>query len=173
MVHLLDKCHFVWYACDMDTNERFDKFVVADGDCLRWIGGVTKPGPRCAGGYGQFGVKREGKHTHVYAHRYAYERHKGSIPKGLQIRHSCNNRWCVNPAHLSVGTRQDNMNDMKVAGRQSKGINRPLSKLTEAQVLEIRRRYAAGERGCDIKKDYNVSQCVMSRVVNRLTWKHI
>lgn len=157
----------------MNTEERFDSYVVPDGDCLRWVGATTSPGPRCAGGYGLFHVKREGKNIDMYAHRYAYERQNGEIPKGLQIRHSCNNRWCVNPAHLSVGTRQDNMDDMKKAGRQSKGEHRHSAKLTEMQVLEIRRRFAAGERCCDLEKAYNVSHCTMWRVIHRVSWKHV
>lgn len=67
------------------------------GGCHLWMG------RRTVGGYGQF---RAG--TIVYAHRYAYERVHGAIPRDMQIDHICNLRFCVNPLHLQVVTPQQN-----------------------------------------------------------------
>jgi len=69
------------------------------------------------GGYGKFRV--DGKL--VQAHRLSYEIAKGPIPAGYDVRHSCHNRPCVNPDHLSVGTRADNMRDKMEAGRHYVG----------------------------------------------------
>jgi HNH endonuclease len=66
-------------------------------------------------GYGIMG-------DHTRAHRFSYELHKGSIPKGLIVRHfKCHTRACVRPSHLKLGTHQDNMGDKVKAGRQAKG----------------------------------------------------
>jgi hypothetical protein len=64
-------------------------------------------------GYGKLG--REGKTW--LAHRYAYSQAVGPIPDGLHVMHRCDNRRCVNPEHLFVGSRVDNMQDMIAKGR--------------------------------------------------------
>jgi hypothetical protein len=69
-------------------------------DCWVWTGGL-KPG-----GYGVFCVKR----YPLYAHRWSYEYHNGSIPEGMVIDHICRNKRCVNPAHLRAVTQRDNLN---------------------------------------------------------------
>lgn len=73
-------------------------------------------------GYGKFNIR--GKH--MVAHRYSYELYKGSIPKGMCICHSCDNKLCVNPEHLWIGTQKDNIQDCKNKGRlpNLKGIKK-------------------------------------------------
>jgi hypothetical protein len=66
-------------------------------------------------GYGKF-YDKISKRV-VWAHRYAYEKINGPIPKGLEICHKCNNRSCINPNHLFIGTRSDNMLDASKKGR--------------------------------------------------------
>jgi hypothetical protein len=63
------------------------------------------------------------------AHRAAYIEASGEIPEGLHVMHSCDNRRCINPEHLSVGTRSDNMKDCASKGR----IYSPMAKLTAEQ----------------------------------------
>jgi hypothetical protein len=90
---------------------RFWAKVTKGGDCWIWNG--TKDGK----GYGRLHLSGPAGRRTVKAHRLAYELHKGPIPSGLEILHACDNPSCVNPAHLSVGTRADNMQDAAAKGR--------------------------------------------------------
>ena len=78
--------------------ERFwPKVAVGEaGECWLWL---ARKLPR---GYGQFGVTRDGQWQTAYAHRWSYEDHHGSIPKGMSVHHTCNNPSCVNPRHLQA-----------------------------------------------------------------------
>ncbi len=65
-----------------------------------------------------------------YGHRHIYRLTKGSIPRGMDVCHSCDNRKCINPDHLFLGTRLDNMADAVSKGRQAKGNSLPHTKIT-------------------------------------------
>lgn len=99
--------------------------------CWEWQAGCTKTG------YGEFGVS--GKM--LRAHRVAWEIVNGPIPPAVDVCHRCDNRRCVNPDHLFLGTRSDNMRDCaakgRVRGAVEPGERHSSAKLTEAQVLTI------------------------------------
>lgn len=121
-------------------------------------------------GYGQF--KLDGQMRR--AHKVSYELFVGPIPEGLDVLHKCDNRGCVNPNHLEVGTHGDNMRQMAERGRSAKGEGHGSAKLTEDQVLEIRGRYAAGgvsQRA--LAAEYGVSHTTIRRVVSNKNWTHI
>lgn len=86
----------------MPAEQRFmAQIQAAESGCLLWTGAQNAPGDR---GYGTFSV--DGRR--VYVHRFAYERAKGPIPKGLTVDHLCRTRLCVNPDHLEVVSMRDN-----------------------------------------------------------------
>ncbi len=79
--------------------------------------------------------------TYWYAHRLAWLIFYGPIPKGKWVLHKCDNPPCCNPAHLFLGTTQDNTADRDAKGRTAKGERSGNAKLTDAQVRAIRSNY--------------------------------
>lgn len=133
--------------------DRFWAKVERGKACWRWTAQVAKDG------YGVFSPN-DGR-SPQRAHRMAWTLTNGPIPDGLQVLHRCDNRVCVNPAHLFLGTHQDNMDDMKAKGRG--GAPR---KLTDEQVGEIRRSHAAGEKSIRrLASEYGVVYNAIWRVV--------
>lgn len=89
-----------------------DNFLVNDGGCWIWQGCKNNKG------YGM--VSRRGRgFSPQLAHRYMYEQHVGPIPDGMHLLHRCDTPACVNPTHMFIGTRSDNMRDMVAKGRQN------------------------------------------------------
>ncbi len=125
--------------------------------CLVWMRGATGVG------YGTISV---GGKTRA-AHRVAYALANGSIPKGLVVRHTCNNPLCVNPVHLSIGTHQDNMNDMVAAGRAAIGSGRKLSDEKIAMIVGMRIRGATQQAIAD---EFDVSLKTVQLILNNHTW---
>lgn len=90
-----------------DPYQRFMKYVEKTAECWIWKGHKNKDG------YGNFSIRRKTSASH----RYSWIFHKGEITKGMNVLHSCDNRYCVNPEHLFLGTQRDNMEDMIRKGR--------------------------------------------------------
>lgn len=150
----------------------------AESDCWLWIAGRTPAG------YGTLSVGgRDARPYNVYAHRFSFMIHKGAIPDGMLIMHSCDNPHCVNPAHLSLGTDKINADDMRRKGRARYGgpnvYTRILGEknhaavLTPQDVLDIRRDAAFGETKTSLARRYGVSDSTIRRTVSRLNWRHI
>lgn len=125
------------------------------------------------------------------AHRIAYEVTHGDIPDGLWVLHRCDNPPCVNPAHLFLGTRQDNVDDMMQKGRanrpsgekrglylhperQARGSRQGSAKLTDVDVIAIRRRYADGNvTKAQLGRDFGVSDVLIGLIVREKYWRHL
>jgi hypothetical protein len=131
--------------------------------CILWAGRVN-----AQTGYGIF--KAPGGIDAV-SHRTSFELTNGPIPDGLHVLHHCDNRLCVAPRCLFLGTHQANMQDMVSKNRQAKGEK--LGKLTDAIVLEIRRRVANGENQHALAKELGVSQAAISLAARGKNWKHV
>ena len=93
----------------MTPEERFWAKVDKRDGCWGWTGSGTKFG------YGNFYVNNK----MVRAHRFSYELHKGPVPNGHFVMHTCDNPKCTNPEHLEVGTNQENIKDMRRKGRSN------------------------------------------------------
>lgn len=132
-------------------------------DCWFWIGAMTSVG------YGE--VTFRGRRT--LAHRAMYEVFNGPIPDGLMILHSCDRPCCINPNHLRAGTQVHNMKDMKDRNRQSRGSHRPLSKLTENDVRNIKAMIAQGTPQSQIAEAFGISQPKISRINTGKAWSHL
>ena len=124
-------------------------------------------------GYGRIYIKDNRGRRMDLAHRVAWERANGPIPGGLFVRHSCDNRGCVNTEHMFLGTHKDNMYDMKAKGRSLRGSRHNLAKLNESQVLEIRKLQRDGVMGKEIAKAYGVSNALISMIKTRKLWAHL
>lgn len=120
-------------------------------------------------GKGYIVIKRGEKR--VYAHRYMYTQHKGAIPDGMVVRHSCDVRNCINPDHLSIGTVQDNTNDRVERDRGACGEKIDNSKLNEQQVKFIRKHKQITT--IELANVFGVSDSSISRARNGTSWKHL
>jgi hypothetical protein len=148
------------------NQDNFWKKVNKTGKCCwEWTACLNKEG------YGAFWAN--GKD--VSAHRFSFQLHHNRlIQEGLCIMHICDNRKCVNPNHLSEGTLHENNTDRMNKGRSAVGEKQGLSKLTEAQVLEIREKYSqGGTTQQKLGEEYGVSQTVIGYIVRYEIWTHI
>lgn len=133
-----------------------NRYKVTRTGCWKWTGSLNDFG------YGLLLIG--GKQ--VRAHRYSYERANGKIPNGKVLMHSCDNPPCVNPGHLSIGTRLQNNRDAASKRRTPSGVRHWACRLTEEQISIIRKSCDSVKQN-ELARTFNVSQSAISRIINR------
>lgn len=134
--------------------ERFETFVLRTDTCWLWQGVLSNRG------YGLLSVSGR----YVGAHRFAYTEFVGPIRDGLFVCHRCDVRKCVNPNHLFLGTQSDNVKDMVAKGRHV--CNLPdNTKVSDADIAQIRDRCSKGEYQKIVAAAFGISQQQVSKII--------
>jgi hypothetical protein len=134
--------------------------VAGEDECWPWLAS------KCGAGYGKFwhGVKD----ALVSAHRVAYELTWGDVvPQGYDVCHTCDNKACVNPSHLFVGTRADNVKDMYRKRRH------PIQKLTAEMVQAIKADLSTGLSQQKVADRFGLNQVTVSRIKRDKVLTHL
>jgi hypothetical protein len=139
-----------------------------ENSCWLWKGRLDRHGYgriRTGGGQGKS----------VLAHRASWEIHNSrKIPDGLCVCHSCDQRDCVNPNHLFLGTNHDNIADRDAKQRQIRGVSHHKSRLTPSQVIEIRELFHSGQATkTKLSQMYGVTDTSIHLIIVRRNWRHI
>lgn len=131
--------------------------VLGENDCWIWTACLC-------GGRGIFAVNG----MPLFASRISYKMHTGADPGTMMVCHSCDNKACVNPKHLFLGTNADNMRDMVFKNRSRKlsGDIHPATKLSNAQALDAMKLRKIGLPYSSIAAKYGVSISCISRIAN-------
>lgn len=152
---------------------------IPEAGCWIWTKSVDKDG------YG----KACYRNTSIPAHRLSWMLFRGPLRAGYVLMHRCDVPACVNPSHLREGTSQENTADKMMKGRHrtASGPNHYLkrnpharsgdkssrSKVSEAQAIEIRRRFSAGEKQKDLATEFGITRSAISGIVTRRTFNHL
>lgn len=134
--------------------------LVPFSTCWYWTGAVSSTG------YGYL------RHDGIMqsAHRLSYRKHVGQIPTGMFVCHSCDERLCVNPNHLWLGTNADNTRDKmkKKRHRVATGAANGSTKLTDEQIREIRAKVAGGQKQKDVAAEYGICNQHVSEIYRKI-----
>lgn len=152
------------------TKDRIHQSSSQDGNgCWLWLKSVGR------NGYGKFAL---GGGQTTGAHRASFQAFYGDVPAGLDVCHRCDVRLCVNPEHLFLGTRSENIRDAVAKNRvnrtrRARGERQPSAKLKDADIPEILRCISAGETQAAIARRFSVTARVIALIKRGDAWKHI
>lgn len=142
-----------------------------ENGCKEWTGAIRA-------GYGALTIcDRNSKYQYnkvFYAHRISYELFISEIPEGLCVCHKCDNKKCVNPDHLFLGTHKDNISDMMKKGRGNikngeKHFNSKLKESDIKNIFNLSKKLSQRK----IAKIFNVCQGTIYDVLKNKTWSHV
>lgn len=131
-------------------------------ECWNWLGGIHM------NGYGGF---NDGTKS-MKAHRFSWILFYGEIPEGKLICHKCDNRKCVNPNHLFLGTQKDNIQDRIRKGRSKYAVGERHGnhKLTKETVLKIKQLLKQGRTQTEIAHIFNIDHRQIHCIEHKKTW---
>ena len=124
--------------------------------CWLWMGAISDTG------YGGFLLNRRS----MSAHRASWILHRGAIEPGKYLCHKCDNRACVNPDHLFLGTQRENMQDCSRKERLGFGEASPAAKLTDQECAKIRGAASGNESQASIARRFGINQSTVSRLLH-------
>ncbi|MFA5897695.1 MAG: HNH endonuclease signature motif containing protein [Hyphomicrobium sp.] len=151
-------------VCDLKSVvDRFWEKVLKSSGCWEWQASIDNMG------YGRFNEQNNS----FTAHRASWEFTNGKIAGGLWVLHKCDNRKCVRPDHLFLGTPLENIDDMVRKQRHYRGPHPWKSPLNEEQVLAIRKLREKGEQLKTIGNKFGISEAAVSDIYKRKTWAHV
>lgn len=165
---MTDKMNHLKIELSEKDIERFWKHVdkKSKDECWEWNASVSNDG------YGNIRINNK-----LYLpHRISWVIHNNVIPDGLLVCHTCDNRSCVNPSHLFLGTQKENMQDRDKKCRRIALVGEKNGKhrLTEKEVIEIRAKYIPYKYSTyKLAKEYGVSTTAVQCIITYKTWKHV
>lgn len=146
----------------MNLADKLSEWLLeVESGCWEFIGGISGSG---------YGVISVGYKTYASTHVLAYELENGLVPKGMIVRHTCNNKICCNPQHLIIGTHQDNKDDEIRAGTHVKGSRQGHAKLIESDIPVIRKLLSDGFNFGEIGRLYDVTGEAIRRIKIGANW---
>ena len=143
---------------DAKNNYMKLKYRITENECWECTS-------HCTNSEGYVKVTHNGKQS--YGHRYMYEKIYGKISSEV-LRHTCDNRWCINPSHLIEGTHADNVKDRVERKRSAVGTANGRAKLSELDVIDIFIDNITPKN--TLAKRYNVDPKVIRDIKNGKTW---
>jgi hypothetical protein len=139
------------------------------GSCRLYTGNINKKT-----GYGSLWYRGRTSQAHIVS----FELHKGPVPPGKCVLHTCDVRPCIEPDHLYPGTKKQNTADAYARGRavNRRGKEHGMSKLTPELVAQLRRRYKPYDPKHNteaIARELGLSQATIYAAIKGSTWKHV
>jgi NUMOD4 motif len=162
----------LYEVSDLGRIRSLDRIVITQRGPWRYKGKTLEPHISNRG-YPEVSLCRAGEQVHRLVHLLVLSAHVGPCPPGQEARHGPAGKLDASKANLCWGTRSQNIRDRTRDGQDNRGERHGLSKLTTAQVIEIRERAAAGEMQRSLAAEFGVSFQNINLITLRKSWSHV